>query len=116
MPQNTLAFIALIISIASLIIAMYSLRTTRINLGITLREQWIEKFIQEFKKCNFNSYFNHEAGLPIFELQRSMPPQLVPFRREIIECAYFRAFPQGGSHIFRDFWGHLCEIHPPLKE
>jgi|APLak6261663543_1056040.scaffolds.fasta_scaffold05129_3 hypothetical protein len=116
MSQITQAFISLIIPIVSLIVATYSSRTKRMNFGITLREQWVEKFIQEFKKCNFNSYFNHEAGLPIFELQRSMPPQLAPFRREIIECAYFRAFPQGGSHIFCGFWDHLCEIHPPLKE
>lgn len=68
MSQITQAFISLIIPIVSLIVATCSSRTKRMNLGITLREQWVETFIQEFKKCNFNSYFNHEAGLPIFEL------------------------------------------------
>jgi hypothetical protein len=88
----------------------------RITFAINLREQWIDKFTQEFRNYKCDSYFIWAAGLPILELVGSMPLQLVLFRREIIERAYFRAFPKSGFYNFRSFWDHLCDIQPSLKE
>jgi len=98
---------AIVLSLTSLAIAIAALRTARSVFRVNLREQWIEKFNQEFRACLPSNNISSSAGLRIARLADSMPEQLIGRRRDIIEHGFYRAVPGGG---FREFWGHLCEI------